>query len=70
MERMNKNLCAIVKGTEQSPTDPNKLLEWQSRDDKAKATIGLALSDSKLHHVDLRKLSKEIWDYLNKIFEE
>jgi hypothetical protein len=59
---MNKNLWGIVKGIEQSPTDPNKLLEWQSRDDKAKAIIGLALSDSELHHVDLEKSSKEIWD--------
>jgi hypothetical protein len=63
MQLMNKNLWGIVKGTEQSPTDPNKLLnEWQSRDDKAKAIIGLALLDSKLHHVDLEKSSKEIWD--------
>jgi hypothetical protein len=48
------------KGTEQSPIDPNKLLEWQNRDDKAKAIISLALSDSELHHIDLEKPSKEI----------
>jgi hypothetical protein len=63
-----QKLVGIVKGTEQSPTDPNKLLEWQSKDDKAKAIIGLALSDSKLHHIDLEKSSKEIWDNLNSLF--
>jgi hypothetical protein len=31
---MNKILWGIVKGIEKSPTNPNKLLEWQSRDDK------------------------------------
>jgi hypothetical protein len=38
---------------EQVPRDPIKLVEWQSRDDKAKAIIGLALVDSELHHIDL-----------------
>jgi hypothetical protein len=60
MQLMNKNLWGIVKGTEKSPIDPNKLLEWQSRDDKAKAIIGLALSNFELHHVDLEKSSKII----------
>jgi hypothetical protein len=57
---MNKNLWGIVKGNEQSSTDQNKLLEWQSRDDKAKAIIGFSLSNSELHPVDLKKSSKEI----------
>jgi hypothetical protein len=30
--------------------------------------IGLALSDSELHHVDLDKSSKEIWEELQKLF--
>jgi hypothetical protein len=73
MQLMNKSLWGIVKGTEQAPRDPikldpNKLLEWKSRDDKAKAIIGLALIDSELHHVDLEKSSKEIWDTLNALF--
>ncbi|KAH9291344.1 hypothetical protein KI387_043468, partial [Taxus chinensis] len=68
MQLMNKNLWGIVNGKETAPTDASKLLEWQSRDDRAKAIIGLALSDSELHHVDLDKSSKEIWDTLNKLF--
>ncbi|KAH9327354.1 hypothetical protein KI387_007532, partial [Taxus chinensis] len=68
MQLMNKNLWGIVNGKETTPTDASKLLEWQSRDDRAKAIIGLALSDSELHHVDLDKSSKEIWDTLIKLF--
>jgi hypothetical protein len=65
---MNKNPWGIVKGTEQSPTDPNKLLEWQIRDEKVKVLIGFALSVFELHHVDLEKSSKEMLDNLNKLF--
>ena len=51
VQLMNKNLCGIVKGAEKSPTNQNKLLEWQSKDDKAKSIIALALSDLELHHI-------------------
>jgi hypothetical protein len=57
---MNKTLWGIVKGIEKSSTYPNKLLEWKNRDDKSKAIIGLSLSDSKLHHIDLEKSSNVI----------
>ena len=49
------------------PTDPNKLLEWQIRDEKVKVLIGFALSVFELHHVDLGKSFKEVWDNLNKL---
>lgn len=62
------NLWGIVKGNGQSPIDQNKSLEWQRRDDKAIAIIGLCLSDFELHHVDVEKSSKEIWDNLIKLF--
>jgi hypothetical protein len=62
MQLINKNLWGIIKGTEQSLKYPNKLLEWKSIDDKAKATISLDLLDSEIHHVDLEKSSKEMWD--------
>jgi Mg2+/Co2+ transporter CorB len=55
-----QNMWGIVKGTEKSLADPNKLLEWQSRDDKAKAIIGLALSGFELYHIDLEISSKVI----------
>jgi hypothetical protein len=60
MQLMNKSLWRIFKGTEATPADRNNLIEWESRDDKAKAIIGLTLSDSELHHIDLDKSSKEI----------
>ena len=50
------------------PKDPNKLIESKSKEDKEKTIIGLALSDSKLHQVDLNKSSKDIWNNLNKLF--
>ena len=56
----NQNLWGKVKGNEQSPTTPNKLLEWQSKDDKAKSIVGLGLSNFELRHVDLEQSSKEI----------
>eukprot|EP01018_Ginkgo_biloba_P034981 Gb_38096 [translate_table: standard] len=68
MQLMNKNLWHIVNGTNVVPTEAKILIEWKSKDDKAKSIIGLALSDSKLHHVDLKISSKEIWDELNKLF--
>ena len=68
MQLMNKNLWGIVKGTEATLVDLSTLIEWESRDDKAKAIIGLTLSNSELHHVDLDKSSKEILENLNKLF--
>ena len=50
----------IVRGTGTSQTDPNKLLECESRDDKGKAIIDFALSNYELHHIDLEKSSKVI----------
>jgi hypothetical protein len=46
MKLMNKNLWIIFKGTEVAPTDPNKLIEWENKDDKEKFIIGLSLLDS------------------------
>jgi hypothetical protein len=68
MQLMNKNLWGIVKVIEAEPIYLNKLIEWWSRDDKEKMIIGLTLSYSELHHVDLDKSSKEIWENLNKLF--
>ena len=66
---MSKNLRGIVKGIETEPTQPPaRVVEWKNRDNHAKSIIGLALSDSKLHHIDLDKSSKEIWEKLQKLF--
>jgi hypothetical protein len=37
MQLMNKNLWGIAKETKAAPADTNKLIEWESRDDKEKA---------------------------------
>jgi len=68
MQSKNKSLWGVVKGTETEPARSNKIITWQSRDDKAKSIIGLAISDSEPHHVDLDKFSKEIWEELNQLF--
>jgi hypothetical protein len=68
MHLMNRGLWSIVKGTEQAPNDPRVLVEWQKREEKAKAIIGLALSDMQLHLIDLAKSSNEIWEELSKLF--
>jgi hypothetical protein len=65
---MNKNLWGISKGTKEALADSNKLIEWKSIDDKAKSIIGLSLTDSNLHRVDLDKSSKEILENINKLF--
>jgi hypothetical protein len=46
MQLTNKNFWGIDNGIEVEPTDLNKLIVWQSRDDKEKFIIGLARSDS------------------------
>jgi hypothetical protein len=43
MHLMNRGFWSIVKGTEQAPNDPRLLVEWQKKEEKAKAIIGLAL---------------------------
>lgn len=60
MQLMNKKLQDIVKGIKTEPTQPNKLIGWQSRDDRANSIIGLAILDSELHCVDLDKSSNKI----------
>ena len=65
---MSMNLQSIVKGTERAPTDARHLNEWEKREERAKSILGLSLSDSQLHLIDLQKSSAEIWDELNKVF--
>jgi hypothetical protein len=50
---MNKNLWGIVKGIKATSANQNKMIEWERRDDKEKSIIGLSLSDSELHHIDI-----------------
>jgi hypothetical protein len=67
---MSRNLWGIVKGTEKAPTDVRQLLEWEKREERAKSILGLSLSDSQLHLIDLSKSSTQMWEQLSKIFGE
>jgi hypothetical protein len=67
---MSRNLWGIVKGTEKEPTDARQLLEWEKRDERDNSILGLSLSDSQLHIIDLRKSSTQMWEQLSKIFGE
>ena len=60
MQLTNKKLWGIIKGMEVESIDAKQLIEWQTRDEKAKYIIGLSLSYSKLHQVDMENSSKEI----------
>jgi hypothetical protein len=70
MHLMNRGVWRVVKGTEQAPSDPRPLVEWEKKEEKDKAIIGLALSDMQLHLIDLEKPSNEIWEQLSKLFGE
>ena len=67
---MSKILWGIIKGTEPKPPQPNKLIEWQNKDNlnNAYSIIGLAFPDSELHIIDLDKYSKEILEELQQLF--
>jgi len=70
MHLMNKGLWNLVKGTEKAPIDAKLLSEWEKREDRAKAIIGLGLSGTQLHLIDLAKSFKDIWEKLSKLFGE
>ena len=67
---MSKILWGIIKGTEPKPPQPNKLIEWQNRDNlnNSKSIIVLAFLYSELHVIDLYKYSKEILEELQQLF--
>ena len=47
-----------------------KYVLGRNKEEKVKSIIGLSLSDSQLHLIDLDKSSAEIWEHLSKIFGE
>ena len=53
LQMMSRNLWSIVKGTERVPTDVRQLNEWEKREERAKSILGLSLSDSQLHLINL-----------------
>ena len=67
---LTKNLWGIVDGSETTLTDPTLLSAWEKREERDKSIIGLTLSDSQLHLIDLNKYSTEMWEQLTKLFGE
>ncbi len=59
--------------TEEDKTDtsnePVKLSTWKKRDRKARAIIGLSLSDEHLEHVRDVSTAKEMWKAITDVFE-
>ena len=54
---------------EDPPTDPDTLREWKKKDAKAKAVIGLTISDDHLDHVRDAGTAFEMWTAIVNIFQ-
>lgn len=68
---MRDGVWNIVKGTDEKPEGAATALDvkaWNDRNDKALAHIGLGLADNLIHHLDLDKTAKEVWDKLENLF--
>lgn len=65
---IEKDLWEIVDGTVTKPQDADAATKWMTKFCTAMTLIGLGLSDAYLHHIDLSKTSKTIWDGLNVLF--
>ena len=53
---------------ENPPTDTTELAKWNRKDRKARAIIGLSLSDEHLEHVCDVETAKEIWTVILNVF--
>lgn len=51
------------------PTEVDKLEKWKKRDAKAKAVIGLTLSDDHLDHVRGVSTAAEMWNAITNVFQ-
>ena len=51
------------------PTDKTELTRWLKNDRKARAVIGLSLSDEHLEHVRDVESAKEMWQTIMNVFE-
>jgi len=54
---------------EDPPTDEKELAVWMKSDRKARAVIGLSLSDEHLEHVRDVETAKEMWMAIMNVFE-
>ena len=51
------------------PSDKSELAKWEKNDRKARAIVGLSLSDEHLEHVREVKTAKEMWKAIMNVFE-
>ena len=51
------------------PREEDRLIEWKKNDRKARAIIGLSLSDENLEHVRDVETAKEMWRAIVDVFE-
>ena len=54
---------------EDPPTEANALSAWKKKDKKARALIGLSLSDDQLDNVRECQTAKEMWIAIQNVFE-
>ena len=64
-----RDLDYIIEDDILESNDPN-LNAWRHKDKKAKASIGLTLSDSILVNLCERKSAKDLWKTLRDVFEK
>lgn len=53
-----------------APTEAIAAAAWKTKDDKARATIGLNVGDSQLIHIRKARTAKEVWDSLKNYHEK
>lgn len=52
------------------PSDPTAAAEWEKKDNKARATIGLLIEDTQLVHIRKSTTAKEVWESLKNYHEK
>ena len=67
---LTKNLWGIINGSETTPTDQFIKCSKEQGRERAKSIIGLNLSDSQLHLIDLKRSFAEMWEQLTQLFRE
>ena len=60
----------VVSGTEQSPTDPKELKEWQRKDTRAQGILQFKCTPEVAKCFEGKTSSKEIWDSLKATYEK
>jgi hypothetical protein len=66
----SKGLYRITLGKENSPTNADKKVKWDNKNDEARGLIGVSISpDLRFHLQGINDLD-EVWDKLQKVFSK